>query len=193
MEDQRHYRVIHKKKTKVPTWGASITLRRERKRYLRTWKDTGWGGTFLRLGDNSSLKEKGKLNSPGDREIAHLLAPKDIRFAAKEKDKQHHLAERQLALERREDPLCNITARILQWWHTTASSSRAPGRANTTRRKVPPAWAKRMTCLVTASPTLWILTSTPGTPISMEALTRRRSRWYSDWLGHWGLAFKLSD
>jgi hypothetical protein len=51
------------------------------------------------------LREQAKLNWPGDREIAHLLAPTDIRFATKEKEKQHHLDERQLALERREDPL----------------------------------------------------------------------------------------
>jgi hypothetical protein len=72
---------------------------------------------------------------------------------------------------------CSITARTLQWWRTTASSSRAPGKANTTRRQVPPACAKRRTYIVTTSSTLRISTLTLGTTDSLEALTGRLSRW----------------
>ena len=105
MAHKRHYRGVHKKNTIVPTWGAAITIPGEKKRYLGTWMDPEQAARAYDWVAIQHLGEKAQINWPGDREIAHYLAPKDIRFTTKAEEKEHRLAEAQLSLKRREDPL----------------------------------------------------------------------------------------
>jgi hypothetical protein len=79
-------------------WGAVITLPGEKKRYLGTWKDPDLVAVH-------HFGERAHLNTPGDRYITYLFTPTEIRFSTKEEEKEHRLAERQLALECHEDPL----------------------------------------------------------------------------------------
>jgi hypothetical protein len=98
MSYQRHFRGIHKKNAKVPTWGAVITLPGEKKRYLDMWRDPNLVAVH-------HFGERAHLNCHSDRYITYLFTPTDIRFSTKEEEKEHRLAERQLALERHKDPL----------------------------------------------------------------------------------------
>uniref|UniRef100_A0A8R7QXW7 AP2/ERF domain-containing protein n=1 Tax=Triticum urartu TaxID=4572 RepID=A0A8R7QXW7_TRIUA len=80
---------------------AIITVGGE-KRYLGTWKDPE---KAARANDWMTIQHYGarvRLNFPGDRAIAELFAPKDMRFATKAEEKEHRQAKAQLTYKRQQ-------------------------------------------------------------------------------------------
>ena len=96
------YRGVHRKPTKIPTWGAQITINK-RKVQLGTFRHPE---EAARAYDCMAVQHYGAyaiLNFEEDRAWAHKLAPEGMRIATRTKEKEHRRAERDLARRKREE------------------------------------------------------------------------------------------
>ena len=87
------YRGVHRKRTKIPTWGAQITINKI-KMQLGTWRNPE---EAARAYDCMAVQHYGanaRLNFEEDRAWAHLLVPEGMRVATRAEEKEHRRAER---------------------------------------------------------------------------------------------------
>ena len=102
MADERRFRGVYKKPTKVPTWGAAITVDRH-KYYLGTWRDPEDAARAYDWMAIQHFGDRATLNFPEYRAYARQRAPGNIRFATMAQEREHRQAEQQLALKRRQE------------------------------------------------------------------------------------------
>ena len=96
------YHGVHRKPTKIPTWGAQITMNK-RKEQLGTFRHPK---EAARAYDCMAIQHYGSyaiLNFEEDRAWAHKLAPEGMRIATRAEEKEHRRAERDLARRKREE------------------------------------------------------------------------------------------
>jgi len=93
---------VHSKRTKIPKWGAQITV--EGVRYqLGSWRSPEEAALAYDCMAVQHLGAKARLNFEEYRAVAHLRAPESMRLSTRAEEKEHRQAERQLARRRHEE------------------------------------------------------------------------------------------
>ena len=106
-EPEPKFRGVHRKATKIPTWGAQITVDR-RKIQLGTFRCPWEAARAYDCAAVQHFGDRAILNFEDERRVAHKLAPDGMRIATRAEEREHLQAERLLrARHQREeaDPL----------------------------------------------------------------------------------------
>ena len=106
-EPEPKFRGVHRKATKIPTWGAQITVDR-RKIQLGTFRCPWQAARAYDCAAVQHFGDRAILNFEDERRVAHKLAPDGMRIATRAEEREHLQAERLLrARHQREeaDPL----------------------------------------------------------------------------------------